>query len=67
MLRDPMGGAPLLTFWYAGEGVKARRRMKTASPAAVCAGHEAFNTTQHATHNFFYVFSYWFFLKFFLE
>ena len=49
MLRDPMGGAPLLTFWYAGEGVKARRRMKTASPAAVCAGLEAFkpHSTQH--------------------
>jgi hypothetical protein len=41
--------------------------MKTASPAAVCAGHEAFNTTQHATHKFFYVFSYWFFLEFFPE
>lgn len=24
MLRDPMGGAPILTFWHAGEGVILR-------------------------------------------
>ena len=41
--------------------------MKATSTAAVCAGHEAFNNTQHATHPFFYVFSYWFFLEFFPE